>query len=307
MNKFKSAVKVVTKFVDDNLPTILSGLALLGLGASVYSAAKDAPKALREVREEECKKLFSASDEELAAIGAERVEEIPDDYDGYYVRHSENRGSEEIIPEEIILYRQKHILTFGERALIYGRVFWKTTVLTVLTGACIVTSNLVSKRRYLALATLVATRTKELDEYKEKAKELFGEKKTEQIEKEIIKDKGLECPSDIENRYQPGMAYPLEFCGHYWLGTKHEVEQAFDRWNRGGLDEAMKTVDGEVELYLEDLIYEMKLNIPDTWVFRHTSWNVKNGSVDPVFEPWETPNGTPGYSVRPSRNADNYG
>ena len=103
------------------------------------------------------------------------------------------------------------------------------------------------------------------------------------------------------------MAYPLEFCGHYWLGTKHEVEQAFDRWNRGGLDEAMKTVDGEVELYLEDLIYEMKLNIPDTWVFRHTSWNVKNGSVDPVFEPWETPNGTPGYSVRPSRNADNYG
>jgi len=287
MNKFKSAMKVVTKFVDDNLPTILSGLALLGLGASVVQATKDAPKAV----------------EAMDKAKMDKVEEIE--------REAEESDDEQALDiyrnDEGELELKNVKLTLWEKFKVLAPVYWKTATLTVLTGACIVTSNIVSKRRYLALATLVATRTKELDEYKEKAKELFGEKKTEQIEKEIIKDKGLECPTDIENRYQPGMAYPLEFCGHYWLGTKHEVEQAFDRWNRGGLDEAMKTVDGEVELYLEDLIYEMKLNIPDTWVFRHTSWSVKKGSVDPVFEPWETPNGTPGYSVRPSRNADNYG
>lgn len=306
MNKFKATLKVIGRFVDDNLPTILSGLALGGLLASVVSAAHDAPKAQEAIESEIHKKLFTSTDEELAAIGAERVDEKPESYVelGYDGMASIGKGNE---TTEIILYHHKNALTFGEKLLVYAKVYWKTATLTVLTGACIVTSNIVSKRRYLGLAALVAAKSKELDEYKDKAKELFGEKKTEQIEKELIKDRGLDCPRDVENRYEPGTAYPMEFCGHYWLGTKYEVEQAFNRWNRGGLDEAMKTVDGEVELYLEDLIYEMKLNIPDTWVFRHTSWNVKKGSVDPVFEPWETSNGTPGYSIMPSRSADNYG
>lgn len=284
MNKFKATMKVITRFVDDNLPTILSGLALVGLGASVVSAVKETPKAQEEVKKAKSSKMDEI---ELAANNDEHALDIYRNDDGELDSGLVN-------------------LTLWEKFKILAPVYWKTATLTVLTGACIITSNLVSKRRYLGLAALVAAKSKELDEYKDKAKELFGEKKAEQVEKELVKDRGLECPRDIESRYQPGMVYPLEFCGHYWLGTQHEVEKAFDRWNRGGLDEAMKTVDGDVELYLEDLIYELKLNIPDTWVFRHTSWSVNKGSVDAKFEPWETANGVPGFSIVPSRPADNY-
>lgn len=309
MNKFKSAVKVVTKFVDDNLPTILSGLALLGLGASVYSAAKDAPKALREVHEEECKKLFSASDEELEAIGAERVEEIPDDYDGYYVRRS----------EEIILHNQKHILTFGERALIYGRVFWKTTVLTVLTGACIISSNLVSKRRYLGLAALVATRTKELDEYKAKAQELFGEKKTEQIEHEITKDKIMDCPKDIDSVPASDGKEIMYFCGEYWRATQEEVRAAFNKWNQECLancsyqsldDDHAVIIDKDCcELALETLLDDylaptFGVTFHDTWAYRFMTWDIIDGLVEPKFDPGQTALGHLGYLIKPSRKPD---
>lgn len=284
MNKFKATWKVVTRFVDDNLPTILSGLALVGLGTSVVMAAKETPKAMDEMTTAKLDK----------AEGLERAVQDKKELDIY--RNNDGELDLNLIP-----------LTPWEKFKVLAPVYWPCALTTFATGACIVTSNIVSKRRYLGLAALVAAKSKDLEEYQDKVKELFGEKKADQVEKEIIKDKGSDCPRDVESRYQPGTAYPMEFCGHYWLGTQHEVQQAFDRWNRGGLDEAMRTVDGEAELYLEDLIYEMKLNIPDTWAFRQTSWNVKKGSVDPKFVPWETSNGVPGYSIVPSRNADNNG
>lgn len=305
MNKFKTAWKVALKFVDDNLPTILSGLALVGLGASVVSAAKDGAKAQEAIEDGIHRKLFTATDEELEIMDAERVDEKPDDYAelGYDGMISVGTADE---VKDIILYKRKKVLTFWEKFAIYGKVYWKTATLTLLTGASIIASNVVSKKRYLGLAALVASQAKELDTYKDKVKEVFGEKKAEQVEKEISKDKMMECPEDIREQYIAGKQYPLHFLGCWWIGNKQEVEEAFTTWNRGAVDEAMRTMDDTVELQLDDLACELehttggKFAVKGESLLNTVRWLASDGIVSPEFDLVEA-NGVPGYVVKTSR------
>lgn len=305
MNKFKTAWKVALKFVDDNLPTILSGLALVGLGASVVSAAKDGAKAQEAIEDGIHRKLFTATDEELETMDAERVDEKPDDYAelGYDGMVSVGTADE---VKDIILYKRKKVLTFWEKFAIYGKVYWKTATLTLLTGASIIASNVVSKKRYLGLAALVASQAKELDTYKDKVKEVLGEKKAEQVEKEIARDKMMECPEDIREQYVAGKQYPLHFLGCWWIGNKQEVEEAFTTWNRGAVDEAMRTMDDTVELQLDDLVCELEHTTGGKFAVKGESmldtvrWLASDGIVSPEFDLVEA-NGVPGYIVKMSR------
>ena len=297
MNKFKAAVKVVTKFVDDNLPTILSGLALVGLGASVVQATKDAPKAQEEIEKAKSSKIDEI---ELAADNDEHALDI----------YRNDQG-------ELELKNVK--LTLWEKFKVLAPVYWKTVTLTVLTGACIVTSNLVSKKRYLGLAALVATRTKELDEYKAKAQELFGEKKTEQIEKEIAKDKIMDCPKDIDNVPANDGKEIMYFCGEYWRATREEVRAVFNKWNQECLancsyvstgDDHAVIIDKDCcELALETLLDDylaptFGIAFHDTWAYRFMTWDIINGLVEPRFDPGQTALGHLGYRIKPSRNPD---
>lgn len=299
MNKFKSAVKVVTKFVDDNLPTILSGLALLGLGASVVQATKDAPKAVEAMEKAKMDKA-----EEI-----EREAEASDDEQALDIyRNDEGK------------FDLKNVkLTLWEKFKALAPVYWKTATLTVLTGACIVTSNLVSKRRYLALATLVATRTKELDEYKEKAKELFGEKKTEQIEHEITKDKIMDCPKDIDSVPASDGKEIMYFCGEYWRATREEVRAVFNKWNQECLancsyrsldDDHAVIIDKDCcEMALETLLDDylaptFGVTFHDKWAYRFMTWDIIDGLVEPKFDPGQTALGHLGYLIKPSRKPD---
>ena len=318
MNKFKTAWKVALKFVDDNLPTILSGLALVGLGASVVSAAKDGAKAQEAIEDGIHRKLFTATDEELETMDAERVDEKPDDYAelGYDGMVSVGTADE---VKDIILYKRKKVLTFWEKFTIYGKVYWKTATLTLLTGACIISSNLVSKRRYLGLAALVATRTKELDEYKEKAKELFGEKKTEQIDHEIAKDKIMDCPKDIDSVPASDGKEIMYFCGEYWRATREEVRAVFNKWNQECLancsyrsldDDHAVIIDQDCcELALETLLDDylaptFGVTFHDTWAYRFMTWDIIDGLVEAKFDPGQTALGHLGYFIKPSRKPD---
>jgi len=305
MNKFKAAWKVALKFVDDNLPTILSGLALVGLGASVVSAAKDGAKAQEAIEDGIHRKLFTATDEELESMDAERVDEKPDDYAELGYDGIVSVGTADEV-KDIILYKRKNVLTFWEKFAIYGKVYWKTATLTLLTGASIIASNVVSKKRYLGLAALVASQAKELDTYKDKVKEVLGDKKAEQVEKEIARDKMMECPEDIREQYVAGKQYPLHFLGCWWIGNKQEVEEAFTTWNRGAVDEAMRTMDDTVELQLDDLACELehttggKFAVKGESLLNTVRWLASDGIVSPEFDLVEA-NGVPGYIVKTSR------
>ena len=165
---------------------------------------------------------------------------------------------------------------------------------------------MVSKKRYLGLAALVASQAKELDTYKDKVKEVLGEKKAEQVEKEIARDKMMECPEDIREQYVAGKQYPLHFLGCWWIGNKQEVEEAFTTWNRGAVDEAMRTMDDTVELQLDDLVCELEHTTGGKFAVKGESmldtvrWLASDGIVSPEFDLVEA-NGVPGYIVKMSR------
>ncbi len=286
--KIKAMWKVVVRFVDDNLPTILSGLAIAGLGGSVATAIKETPRA----------------QEELTTAKLNKAEEIE--------RTAENEHALDIYRNELGELDLKLIpLTAWEKFKVLAPVYWPCAVITAATAGCIVASNVVSKKRYLGLAALVATQAKNIDEYQDKVKEIFGEKKAAQIDKEIAKDKMAECPADITNQYVPGSKYPMHFCGCWWVGTKTEVETAFNRWNRRGLDDLMQSFDTKTTMNLEDLLYELeaavvdpRCNFPDKSLLNHTEWIPNDGAISPEFTLTENGDGIPGYIITTNRRPD---
>lgn len=311
MNKFKATMKMVGRFVDDNLPTILSVLALGGLGASVGMAVKETPKAMEALEAETHKKLFTSTDDELEKMNAMRVDEEPENYTklGFDSMATVGRGDEKT---DIVLYNRKNVLTTWDKVKAVAPVYLPCAITTIATGACIIASNVVSKKRYLGLAALVATQAKNFDEYQEKVKELFGEKKEENVKKELAKDKMMSCPTDISDQYVVGgPKYPMNFLGCWWIGTKQEVEDAFTAWNRGGMDELMRSGD-DVQMYLEDLVYELSQRtgnrfwMPNDSLLNHIAWTVNDGIVEPDFTLAETLDGKPGYVINTSRRPDNF-
>ena len=171
----------------------------------------------------------------------------------------------------------------------------------------------------MGLAALVATRTKELDEYKEKAKELFGEKKTEQIEHEIAKDKIMDCPKDIDSVPASEGKEIMYFCGEYWRATREEVRAVFNKWNQECLancsyrsldDDHAVIIDQDCcELALETLLDDylaptFGVTFHDTWAYRFMTWDIIDGLVEAKFDPGQTALGHLGYFIKPSRKPD---
>jgi len=215
---------------------------------------------------------------------------------------------------DIVLYHQGHVLTWWEKFKVLAPVYWPCALSTVATAGCIVGSNVISKKRYLGLAAVALSQTKKFEEYQDKVKELVGEKKAEEVKKEIAKDTMVECPSEVSKQYIPGQQYPMNFLGCWWVGTKQEVEKAFDEWNRGGLDEAMTAFDSNCQIEMEDLLYILnrttneKFYIPseNQYFYNHMSWNVSDGVVRPEFILAENVDGVPGYIINTNRKPDSF-
>lgn len=288
MNKFKATLKVIGRFVDDNLPTILSVIALGGLGMSVGTAIKETPAAQDAIIE--------AKKEKVKAI----------------VSHDE--GSEGIEVYDISNTK----LTPWEGFKVLAPIYWPCAVSTLATVVCIVGSNVVSKKRYLGLAALVATQSDKFKEYQDKVKEIVGEKKEKEVQKEIAKDQLLNCPREIDSEgvnEKPIMC----FCGRYWRATQEEVKAVFNKWNQDALqactyplngDDGAKVIDEECEMHLESLLDDylaptFRINFPDTWAYyKRMTWDITNGIVEPHFEPGETGFGHLGYYITPTREPD---
>lgn len=270
MNKLKLFWKSTVKFVDKNLPTILSGLALVGLGGTVASAIHDTPKAQDAIIEAKKEKLKKE----------DAVQELNDD------------GSEELVMYDISGVK----LTPWEYFKVLAPIYWPTAICTTATGFCIVMSNRVSKRRYAAVLAALSMQEKNIKEYQEKVKELFGEKKEEKVRHEIAKDHAMDIPEELASRYVVGQSYPclLEIAGLPWISNRTAIEHAFNEWNRKGLK------DGEA--YLDDLIYELGIPVKDAWLYSHTSWDLSGGElIEPVIDSGETIDGVPCLTVRMNR------
>ena len=317
MSKFKMVLKTVTRFVDDNLPTILSGLAIAGLGTSVAAAIKETPKAQEALEEEVNTIAFTSNKEELEKRGCKLIED-PEEIKKVIKMTSNERGfssmlscgKDENAPDKVILYNgDRPKMTFWEKFKVLAPIYWPCALATVGTGMCIIGSNVAAHKKFVGLAAVLAAQTKDIGEYKDKVKEIIGDKKVDEVKKELAKDKMMSCPEEIANDYVVGTRYPMNFLGCWWVGTKAEVETAFNRWNRSAVDTMRRTYSGNSTMDLEDLLCELESSVADPrcdfkekGLLRHIKWLTDEGSIGPEFVLAENTNGIPGYSINISRS-----
>lgn len=156
----KSLWKTAVKFVDEHLPTILSGIAIVGLGTSVGLAIKETPKAQEAI--------MAAKVDKAEALETEDNTPRPSE-----VKLTAWEGFKAIAP-----------------------VYWPLAMSTIGTGVCIIAADRTHNKRYLAVAAALSLKDKDLAEYKAKVKELFGEKKSDEVQRELAKDYAMNVPQD---------------------------------------------------------------------------------------------------------------
>lgn len=148
---FKKTGEVITK----NSPFIAASLGVIGLGCAVYSAIKATPKAMKAIEKAEIEK------------------------NSQEIRKSQEEGREVNLEP----------LTKKEKAFIYAKCYWKTGLLTLVTAGCVVGGVILANRQTKAMALLYGTAATTLEQYKEAAKDVVGEKKERAIHDKMVRDK----------------------------------------------------------------------------------------------------------------------
>ena len=248
--KIKMAAKLVSKFVVDNLPTILSITAGVGLIGSVVTAIIDTPNGQEKLTEAKIDK-------------AEKIEREAQSESELDIYRNENG--------ELDLNKIK--LTPWEYVKILTPVYWKTGVLMIGTGVCIFTSNHVSKKRLgLALAAL-SLKEKQIKECEAKIKEFFGKKKAQEFQHELNKDRVMDISNDDEvvNTGHGNELFYEPIMDKLFRSSTNSVK---DGWNTL-VNQVLRT--GEVSL--TDLYYYWDIPIRDTWYSDQVRWIYEPDSI----------------------------
>lgn len=252
--KLKVLWKVFSKGVVDNLPTILSVVAVGGLVGSVATAIIDTPKAVDKITEVKVNK-------------AEKIE-----------RDSESETALDIYRDEDgTLSLQKIKLTPWEYVTALAPIYWKTGACMILTGGCIFMSNHVSKHRIAMLLAALKLKDKDIKEYEDKIKEMFGEKKAEEVKNELSKDWIMSKPDEkdiiLTDRGQTLFYEPLSHT--YFRSNPIAVGEAINRTNAIGQANGCVTV--------ADYCYELDIHLKDTYLEDGYEWTFDYGVMQDLL------------------------
>lgn len=166
-NFLKGFLTKTGQVISKNSPIIAASLGVIGLGCAVYSAIKATPKAMKMVEEAQ-----ETKDKEAAAKAFSEHTEVPDS-----------------------------TLTKKEKLVIYGKCYWKTAALTAVTAACTIGAVLLANRQTKAMTLLYGTAATTLEQYKNAAKEVVGEKKERQITDKARIDSAPKDALDDDDAY----------------------------------------------------------------------------------------------------------
>ena len=151
----------------------------------------------------------------------------------------------------------------------YFKATWKCYIpaasVGVSTIACILGANALNKRQQAALISAYTFGTKAFNDYKEKAKELFGDKADHDIQSEIVKGKINE--NDFEEPTDGNLLFYDEYSGEYFERTLVEVQDAEYQLNRKFV------IDGYVKL---NEFYDL-LDLPKTDTGNVIGWSTEAG------------------------------
>lgn len=181
-----------------NLPSILSGAAIAGIVAAVWTTYKATPE------------INSA----LESAKWDKTDKVNED--------------EETVSADNVT------LTKWETFKAVAPYVWKPAACVAFSAVCVVSANVLNVQRLTMLAGAYKLSEKKLQEYEEKAKELLGEKKATELHDEVVKsmcDKDLDKAVIEETGTGEAIFYDL-FSGRYFRSNMETIRTEESRVNR---------------------------------------------------------------------------
>ena len=184
-----------------NSPNILTGVGVVGLLTTVFTAIKDTPKALLLIKEEQDRR----EDECMISQGVD-----PD------------------------------FLTKKDTFLLTWKCYVPTVIMGGITIACIISANSINLKRNAALAGLYSLSEIALKEYKEKVVETIGERGHRKIKDDLAKERITKNPVNDNDVVMTGKGETLCFettSSRYFKSDIEQIRSVFNNTNRDLMNE----------------------------------------------------------------------
>ena len=110
----------------------------------------------------------------------------------------------------------KKQLSKADKAAIYAKAFAPTAIMTTATLVCIYGSNKIHTQRMAGLAGAYILKEAAFKEYREKTRDMVGEKKFGKIREEILQDHIDQCPPSDSNTIFPPYYGGPEHLSLWW-------------------------------------------------------------------------------------------
>lgn len=162
-------------------------------------------------------------------------------------------------------------LTKKEIFKLTWRYYWPVAASVVLSVPCIILGNRVSSKRYAALATAYTITESALQEYKDTAREVVGEKKAKQIQENLDAKKIEETYKNGNQVILTGNGESLFFeplSGRYFKSNWNDIAKAANELNA----EALGNMSGQISL--ND--WFSRLGLEDTEIGDTMGWELNN-------------------------------
>jgi hypothetical protein len=233
----RSVIKVTERYVIDNAPTLLTAIAVTGTLTTAYLTGKATFKAADIIREEEERRELL----EPAVL--------------------------EVLPE----------LDVKQKTRLVWKQYIPPAISVVTTVGCMVMANSISSSRLAAIAAAYAVSDKNFTEYKDKVKEMFGEKKSGEVRTAVAQDHVNNNPPTEHNviKAHGGNTLCLDkWTGRYFTSDMQTIRAAENDFAKG-------LYKGSDVVTLDDF-YEA-LGIPIPKCADNFGWN-QDSPIDLTFD-----------------------
>lgn len=193
------------KFIVKNAPTILTTMGAVGTVAAVIMSSDSALKAKRIIEVEEFKNQNQDLCDKYLPENADSKESIKD-----ICSIMQSRGMTEEEIRAIEYDDTKSTLSTADKAIIYAKAYAPTAIMTAASIFCIFGGNRISRQRIASLAGAYILKETAFDEYKQKAEEMLGKKKANEISDDIIQSHINQNPPTEANTLQPNLPNPVQ-------------------------------------------------------------------------------------------------
>ena len=193
------------KFIVKNAPTILATMGAVGTVAAVIMSSDSALKAKHIIEIEEFKNQNRDLCDKYLPDNVDSKESIKDICN---IMQSRGMSMEEI---KTIAYNDtQSTLSTADKAFIYAKAYAPTAIMTAASIFCIFGGNRISRQRIASLAGAYILKETAFDEYKQKAEEMLGKKKANEISDDIIQSHINQNPPTEANTLQPNLPNPVQ-------------------------------------------------------------------------------------------------